>query len=545
VLWLSTQLALALLLIWCGCEDSTRPCQLQVPSGRIQGHVRSGGLPLRARIIAEAVLAGSGEQAYYQTDLSDHGAYSLDVPAGLYKLSLRALDSGGTYHYTGAELGYGQIPPDTFLVDDHKSPVEIDFALGGLTLQLDLSSRSDGERGEVFLYRRDDDGTVRYPSYVDHHDIEIEAGRLDFLIAGVLPGEYQVELVLDGRYGDCDCDYGGEHIWLPGTRIRSESPWYVVGADSVTVLECELAAEPARIEGRVSGAWRAMGGSREPMVSLVSPDSLSVRGPHRTAIDGSFSFDIQRPEPVKLLVTQYGVEQWVGGPGFDEATVYPLQSGETISGVEFVQSGVRVLLAATDFFIGTMDFRFHDPADLTLLATASINFEYDHHLSIPNLWPGDFLLFVCPEGQWQGRYDWRTQWLDRVNDPEQAQLITIAAEGDIVPINLTLECGGVITGRLEGGEEAVSSYCILVTSAGEKTLWGHSDTWASGLEYEILGLPDGDFKIGAVPRYPGETQPDPSLAGVVWYPDTIDWDAAGVIEIQEAARVTDVVIVMP
>ena len=58
--------------------------------------------------------------------------------------------------------------------------------------------------------------------------------------------------------------------------------------------------------------------------------------------DGSFGVDIHLPGPVKLLVTQAGVEQWIGGPTFEEATTFELEAGETISGVELVQCGLRL-----------------------------------------------------------------------------------------------------------------------------------------------------------------------------------------------------------
>ncbi|MFH1841568.1 MAG: hypothetical protein ABIF77_00035, partial [bacterium] len=114
-----------------GCDDSTRPCSLLVPGGRIQGVVRTGGLFGRFEVTAIAVVEGNLERARYSTNTDDRGIYSLDLPNGGYVLQLVARDNSGRYHYTESGIGHGNMPPDTLQVHERNTPVVIDFELGG------------------------------------------------------------------------------------------------------------------------------------------------------------------------------------------------------------------------------------------------------------------------------------------------------------------------------------------------------------------------------------------------------------------------------
>jgi len=69
--------------------------------------------------------------------------------------------------------------------------------------------------------------------------------------------------------------------------------------------------------------------------------------------------------------------------------------------------------------------------------------------------------------------------------------------------------------------------------------WGFRVASAGGT-YEVEGLPDGDWKIGAWLR--AEGYPDQPPAGTVWYPGTTDWNEAGVIQVRNHADVTGIVI---
>jgi hypothetical protein len=171
--------------------------------------------------------------------------------------------------------------------------------------------------------------------------------------------------------GLCYCPYDGEHVWYPGVRDSSEASWISVGTDSAVALSIDLPTEPARIEGEITGAWLDLGRTLPPELALISPDSMTIMGPRVVGDDGSFGVNIHLPGPVRLRVTQDGVEQWIGGPTFEEATTFDLEMGETISGVELVQCGMRLSVDAPVRNLGGVAIRFYDPVSLTLVTTYS------------------------------------------------------------------------------------------------------------------------------------------------------------------------------
>jgi len=396
----------------------------------------------------------------------------------------------------------------------------------------------------VGLYRRDAVETGQWRTYVDRGRAEIVNARCDVQIPGILPGEYQLEIVLGRRYFMCYCPYDGEHFWMPGIRDRSESPWYFVGPDTTLALTCELSTEPARIEGRISGAWLDMGMTAVPELSIVGPDSVPIMGRRSVEADGSFQVDIHLPGPVKLLVTHDGLEQWIGGPSFTEATVYDLQFGQTISGVEFVQCGVQLFLASPNLGLGAAVIGFHDPENHELLVAASIDAGSPRVLGITNLWPGDYLLRISHGRPLNSQPAWRPQWFDRANEAEQARLVSITNPGQIAQLNLHLELGGRISGTILQTEGPANHVNVFVTAAGESTVltYDYFGPWYRG--YQVQGLSDGVFKVGACRADQGWDWPDPPPPGTIWYPSTTDWDAAGIVEILDAAVITDVDIAM-
>ena len=135
--------------------------------------------------------------------------------------------------------------------------------------------------------------------------------------------------------------------------------------------------------------------------------------------------DVHIPGPVKLRVLQYGLEQWIGGPGFAEATVFDLALGETIQDVELVQSGIHFVLDGSLNLSWNTEFRIHDATGENLLATMLYDGGSSHHVGIPNLWPGEFLVYVTPSWDSLGWLTWRPQWWDRAVTAGEATRITL------------------------------------------------------------------------------------------------------------------------
>ncbi len=524
-------------LLLAGCDEDEAVCRPEVPAGRIEGYVRSGGLSTSGEIRATRIPEGAQLGSVFQTEPDAAGFYSLDLPAGRYTLTLIVQGWQRTrYDYAAAGLNYGQATPDTLVIAPESSPLNIDFTLGGLVVEVGLSSSLDGETGEVHLHARTLEPSGEWRTYVDQGTGEIEGGHLSVEVPGILPDQYRVEVVLGRRHYLCYCPYDGEHVWYPGARDSTEASWIPVVADSVVALSIDLPTEPARIEGEITGAWLDLGLSGEPELALISPDSMTIMGPRIVNGDGSFGVDVHLSGPVKLRVTQAGVEQWIGGPTFEEATTFQLEAGETISGVELVQCGMRLLVDAPVPDLTSIVIRFYDPVDLTLLTTLSSS-QSNMVLGVPNLWPGDYLMYVS--AMRPGGVVWRPQWYDRATSSGEAQSIKLTAVGEVASLPLVLERGGVVRGRVLMDPDAPEDYYIIVTPEGDRTPCGYEYAWDWHPEFEVCGLPDGDFKIGACPIDLSSSWelPDPPPAETRWFPGAVEWDDAGVITIVDGCEV--------
>ena len=152
---------------------------------------------------------------------------------------------------------------------------------------------------------------------------------------------------------------------MPGTRDEISAPWYTVDGDTSTTLSIDFEEEPTLVQGQVSGAWIDFGITPPPSLTLFSPDSVAVLGLCRVDEDGFFSVPVFVPGPVKILVSQKDVEQWIGGPGFAEATVFDLQPGQAVSGIDLVQSGMRIDARGDKSIFWGPGIELYDPVDIT------------------------------------------------------------------------------------------------------------------------------------------------------------------------------------
>ncbi len=531
----------ALLLSGCNRDDGV--CRPEVPAGRIEGRVQCGGLPVSAEIVATRVPDATRLQAVFNTYADDTGQYSLDLPEGPYTLSLIIRGPRYTrYHYKASGLTfYGGAPPDTLVIRPGTSPLLIDFALGGLSVNVDLSRALDGEPGEVRLHARTLDPAGSWLPYIDRGSAEIEGGRLSVRIPGILPDQYRVEVILGYYRYTCSGRQEGEHVWYPGLRASNESPWITISADSLSHLSMSLPVETARIEGRIIGAWLEMGHRERPELALIDADRQTVIRRRLVDADGSFAADLHLSGPVKLRVKQSGIEQWIGGETFEEATVFQLEAGRTVSGVEMVQCGLRCRLVVPGLSPRGITIQFHDPGDLRLLATLSSQHVSGSVVSVPNLWPRDYLIMLSP---WRrGEEAWRPQWYDRAAMPQDAQIITLDSPGEVKNLHVTLERGGVLRGTVLMNPDGPACY-VIVTPADRMEIWGYVYTSHLSPSFEIQGFPDGDFKIGVCPVPAGVSRGSPAPpAETRWHPGAVEWGAADIVTVANGGDVEGLVLV--
>jgi hypothetical protein len=116
--------------------------------------------------------------------------------------------------------------------------------------------------------------------------------------------------------------------------------------------------------------------------------------------------------------------------------------------------------------------------------------------------------------------------------------VTIPADGGTLVLDLVIEEGGIIAGTttLAGSGEHWGH--VVVTSAEEDVLLCGDYVSTTSPDFRLPGVADGGYKLGLIASSmfwfnPGDPVPD----GVVWYPGTTDWSAAGVIAITGADSV--------
>jgi len=532
-------LLLAFVLAFVSCDKDDPACRPEVPAGRIYGQIRSGGIPMQGVVQAKRLPEGNHLESSFEVEADDSGFYSVDLPAGRYILTLRV---GGSYQaaydYAAAGLNYGQSTPDTLVIGDEMAARKIDFLFGGLSLNLNMGLQLDGERGEVHLHARTLPPSQEWRTHVHMGGAEIENGHLNVLIPGILPDDYRVELLLGIRHYLCDCAYDGEHVWYPGVQDSTDSPWIEIGPDSSTALAMELSAQPARIEGIVSGAWLDFPDAGEPEVSVYTVDAKTIIGPRIVDTNGRFGLDVHLPCPVKLRVTQDGMAQWIGGPAFDDATVYDLEMGETISGIELRQCGIRFVGEIPNSDFAFLRIEFHDPVDHRLLSACHSNIAPSTPRFVSNLWPGRFLMYVGYDPP--GRTRWAPQWYDQAFSPADAEVILISSPGDVVDLPLVLKPGGVLRGMAQAGDDCY----VIVTPADDQKPWGYDYAWSPEFNFEVLGLPDGEYKIGAYLMQAADDWdwPDVPSASMRWYPGESTWEEAETVTILDAGTVEGITL---
>jgi hypothetical protein len=554
---LAAGLAAATLGPLTGCDRDADVCGPEVPAGRLLGHVRTGGLAVTATIAAYRVVDGVPSANAFETRSDTTGYYALDLPAGRYVVEVRLPDSyywsaGALY---GTRSGVVSAVPDTLAIDGSVFATTLNFDLAGLEFDLALSHAIDGEQGQIVLHRRPDE-LVAGAEVTAKVSGTITDGRLRLRVPGLPPGAYQIEVVLGYRDYLCFCPYDGEHLWLPGTRDRAASPWTTFAADELVTLTGQIAAEPAWLSGHVGGAARAMGLLDAADIALVTPDSVTVVGERRAVRgDGSFAIPLHLAGPVKLAVIQNGMAYWAGGPDFAAATTFDLNPGQSVTDVEVTSSGLLVDVEGPSANLQNAAFEFHDAASGALVRTATVGIGTQRRFGLANLGPGRYVVRVRHEhGYVDGMISgldawplWRPQWFDRVATAADAQVLEVGV-GQVVPLQLRLEMGGAISGRVAAGTGADSTFCYVFATPADQ-LQTLDRVFVSSApdrrEFAITGLADGAYKLGACAGALIQDEFGPPPAGTVWYPATDDWAAAATFTITDAATLADVVLPPP
>jgi hypothetical protein len=531
------------LAVGSGCAEFGDPWA-GVPAGRIEGRVTTGLAPAEATIYFQRLDDDNRERFEGAIEVGDDGSYGLDVPAGDYLVSLRVDGTGDRIYHAEPRPVYDDAAADTIPVAAAISPVRIDFALGSLDLDLMFPPGLEGYRGFAHFQASGPDGTVDLDNRGARRNAAVENGWFLMQPVTLVPGEYRVLLGIGVPWAE-DSAYACEPVWLPGTRDAAAATRFDVTAGAVSQVDIPVAVEPLRVEGRIGGAWLDLGSGSTPELSVVDLDSLVLIDRLDIDGDGAFCLDLLLPAEFKLRVVHYNeTGSWFGGPRFESAEVFTIGSGETLTGLEYLQSGLRLLVADPPGGYGSAWCCIYDATGTELLGRHAVYYSNDYEIGIPNLHPGTYLLRIDYEASAAGRFAWLPQWYDRAATPAAAQPITIDEPGDIVTLDLVFEDGGVIDGSLVLSTADYRDYVVVVCSADSGQEWARSSAYSFSPDFTFRGLPDGRYKIGASSGAYG-IAPGPPPPDTIWHPSTPVWDAAGVVEIIDAATVSGVDIVIP
>ena len=522
--------AAALLVHLAGCDGIGDPIAPDVSGGRLQGRVLTGGLPCLGFIEAIPVDGETSLRKEYRIELMDDGRFHLDVPAGRYVVELH-LHQGGQYGYSFSGPATGKSPPDTLNVDAFHDTGHLEFPLAGLAVPLEFPGEdTDNLWIGATLFRSEQD-SWHYRSALMSGSTNLEGNVGEITLAGILQGRYRVRLAINN-----------ETLWLPSFPDSASAAWYDVPTDSLLTIPYHQNTPPAHLAGRVGGAWLELGSTSEPRVFFIALDSTSITD-FSVEEDGTFARDLFWPQPLKVLVYQNGPPQYVGGPSFAEASVFDPQPGQTITGIDIQTAAILVkpsisLETSWGYFPG--QFELYDPDDLTLIARFRSWEDSPETIVLSNFWEGRFLLRIAlPESE-RGFMPWYDQWYDGAVDSDQARSIDITQPSEILHLPWNVQVGGGVSGRVEASNTQ-TSILVYVAQADGESIW--TQYWTrSYQEFELIGLPDGEYKVGAAYWSDVSGYSDSEILDIaVWYPGT-GWDSAGIITIEDAGTVEGIEI---
>lgn len=494
-----------------GCgDDDASPCYPGA-SGTISGRILSGGEPTRVRVGALQVQPGgssSGQVAYIQTVCDSSGAYRLDVPAGRYILRMDGFACDAFYAHG---ILVRESKAETLEIEPGGSIVA-DLQSGSLRVDITAPAELEGSRVSMRLVR-DGDGCSAGTSSGD-----VSNGHATFIFQRLLPGTYRVSFSSAGS--------AWFEAWLPGTTFAEEADTIVISSGRARTHESALPS-PAVLRGRVTGSWQELGQSAPQIVLVATDEARSLGHTGVNPADGSFEFHLYAHARFLLDVDIVGFPRWYGGTSRQTATPIEIEPGHEFE-LNLTESGIAGWLnqdvsgSAAEVWIYDADgnARGHDDA------TGSGGF-----FRISNLTEGTYILKI------QKTANWIEQWYDRADSAQAATPIHVTGEGEVVWMNLNLEDGGRIEGRVMR-QDGAPAYGVRLNLIDPQTSAVVSTSLSDGEDgaFTFRALPDGDYILAA---HPGEAQTS------IYYPGVTESWQATVLSVRDHATITNVFFDLP
>jgi hypothetical protein len=504
----------ALVVLSGGCGgDALHGVPARPEFSGIHGQVRVAGEGKELSL--EVRRTGEDDLIAFRGKSEESGEFRIPLDAGRYLVRC-GNGSAGYYSSRGPTL---RELADTLVVSDAGSLVRADFEFGRLDLEFHLPPALSRKQLQIQVYQEFAEGDW---------DLALGASagsNLDDFTAAlwpIPPGECRVRI----RVG-----YDQEEFWLPGVRSVEDAQRFEVRMSGAEPQEVFFDLQSARIRGTMQRTWSRYG-FHDCEVRAFSTDSLELAW-DRVEAGGSAEFEmvIHTTDGVRLLLEVGSHGRWLGGPTFREATVFPLQPGDTTR-VPLIEDGgldvrldvplewLRVLLR----MVVVREDGSRETLDWWALGVRDRFF-------FPNLDPGRYRLLVEPRSP--GYERWLPLWYPDVETEEEALPIEVTADGTYVPVVLHPVAGGAIAGVVAFSYPEDGDGQVFLSRADAPGCW----PWifsvdSESREFRFIGLPDGRYKLGFSREWDGDCL-DPLEGGGVWYARAASRDSATVITIRD------------
>jgi hypothetical protein len=463
-----------------------------------------------------------GPFAKVRTDDASH--YAVPLRAGRYLLGTEIYSHNGRpvfYRATGLVLEAARA--DTIVITEQTSDtVRVDFPFTSLDLWVGVPGELEGAGFDLILSQKQPGGRFDNLSGMLSQTADVNLGYLVVRLPHVPPGTYRLQLRGEG---------GIETFWSPGTQdtLRADTIRVEPGETQLTYT---TPGPPAVswLEGFAPhegpDGWHA--GSVEAFDPYGIAVAKSVVGP-----GGEFRLGFLATSRVRLRAD--GVV-WCGGSSIADANEFTLVPGDTVRAGPWDAGRlfVRLEREGGQDMIG-LRLRFHD-AEGRLRAERE-GLTVGDYLLIAPLEPGVWRLHLSPREP--GVDDVLSRWYDRAVSFEGAVPVEIPGGGAAGAVTVHIERGGRVRGRVAGPHGPLSWADVVVTPADIDTAWAMLYQYGSTSAFEIRGLPDGDYKIGATED---RAYSYPTGKPTAWYGETASWDSAAVVTIRDREVKEGVVI---
>lgn len=481
---------LGLALVSCDRTDPTYP---DYRVGAVEGYVISAGEVCAAYVGVRALEGANEGYEVVEVATDSTGWYHMDLPTGIYRMGVGADDG----------ISYPSLSDcDTLVVQP--TTQRLDIIRGRAEVQIYLPDALDGDYYYLRLYDE-------YGRLTRSDRAYVENGGLEYIFPVLDPGEYTMRLDPRDQYAD---------FYLPHVLNRSDGDVLSVDTETPSRYVISFRSSLAFLYGNVSGSWQ-IADAYYPAIELFNADSLCIGGVS-TDSQGDFTCQLFVAQPVRVLVEIEGVNSWVGGDTYADATVFDVSAGDSLLSVSLVESGIQLTLDD-----GSFDTWL--PSLITLTDETGTEVvvvdEWSRVVTICNLKPGRYYLHVagCCVGE-----TWAPQWYGGSETFEGAVPIDLT-EGELVYRDMLLEPGGMIAGRLV--QEDGSDYSVFQLGL----FLGEDEPLCSDDIYDYFY--DGDFEFTGLANGPHYIALWVDHSSKWWYPGTYDFSEAVAIEIIDHATV--------